>query len=250
MLQLTSLGIFFGVGTVITLAATVAGPCLARWIDEPRAQRIIQQLFAFFTWWLQTTGLLRIRFTGVEKLADSRGAIFAANHPGLLDAVIILSRMPRAICVIRSSLMEKFAFVGAARLAGYIANDHGTALVRQGIHKVRNGDNLLIFPEGTRTRTEAVNPFKGGFALIALRAGAPIYPIVIERSGRYLAKGTPLLDAAHIPIEISVSVEEPIHPLPGETSDQFAVRIQSWFEERLVNTGEGIYRIAGVKPVS
>jgi len=249
VLQLTSLAIFFGVGAVITLTATAAGPWLARRVDDARGQRTIQGLFSFFTWWLQVTGLVRIRFHRTERLSEPQGAIFAANHPGLLDAVFILSQMPRAICVIRGGLMDKLAFAGGARIAGYISNDRGTTLVRQGIRKISAGENLVIFPEGTRTRTEAVNAFKKGFALIAVRTGAPIYPVLIERSGHYLAKGTPLLEPARIPIEISLSVEEPVYAEPNETASELAARMQAWFEERLVNTQSGVYRVAGASPV-
>ena len=57
------------------------------------------------------------------------------------------------------------------------------------MEKLEGGENLLIFPEGTRTSALAINPFKNGFALIAKKTGASIQTVFIEREGRYLSKG-------------------------------------------------------------
>ena len=99
----------------------------------------------------------------------------------------------------RASLIESPFLGGAARLAGFVPNDKGPALIRHGIDKIRAGENLLIFPEGTRTVAQAINSFKHGFALIAKKTDAPIQTVFIEREGRYLSKGIGLLSFARPP---------------------------------------------------
>ena len=80
---------------------------------------------------------------------------------------------------------------GGARLAGYIRNDSPRGMVRQAASELRAGHSLLVFPEGTRTRSRPVNRFKGGFALIAKRAGAPVQTVFIETDSPFLGKGWP-----------------------------------------------------------
>jgi 1-acyl-sn-glycerol-3-phosphate acyltransferase len=88
---------------------------------------------------------------------------------------------------------------GAARLMGYIRNDAPINMVRQAADDLAAGVPLLVFPEGTRTRRKPVNAFKGGFALIAKRAGAPIQTVFIETDNPFLSKGWPLFKKPTFP---------------------------------------------------
>src|SRR5882757_9273121 len=107
----------------------------------------------------------------------------------MLDAVVLLSVVPNTVCIVRAALIDNLCLGGAAKLSGFVANDGGPVLIRQGVEKIERGENLLIFPEGTRTHPGALNSFKKGFALIAAKTGAPIQTIFIEREAEYLAKG-------------------------------------------------------------
>ena len=142
----------------------------------------------------------------------------------------------------RAGLIRNPCMTGAAWIADYIKNDRGSGLIRQCQKKIISGDNLLIFPEGTRTRAQArgVNPFKSGFALAAVLTGAPIQTVFIERSGVYLGKGTSLAAAARIPIEMTISVGDVFHALPGESAKELSARLEAYFRERLANTEDGI----------
>lgn len=231
-LQLVSLGWFFGGALVVSAVAPVI--C---WLGgrETGARRLAA-LFRGYVVWLERAGLFEVRYEGIERLVDLRGAIVAANHPGLLDAVFLIGRIPRAFCIMRASLMRTRAFAGAARWAGYVTNDQGAESIRQCQAKLEAGDNLLIFPEGTRTRLGArgVNGFKSGFALTSVLTGAPIYPVIIERSGSYLGKETGLLEPAEIPIRMSIRVGEAFHPREGETAKELSRRLEDYFREQLV----------------
>ncbi len=152
-LQLLSLGYLFGGGVCVTIVAP-----LVRWglKNRPGAgAEWVAGLFRDYVRWLEWAGLFEVEYEGMEKLKDLRGAIVAANHPGLLDAVFLISRVPRAVCIMRAGLMGNWAFAGAARLADYVTNDRGAESIRQCREKLAAGENLLIFPEGTRTRADA-----------------------------------------------------------------------------------------------
>ncbi len=240
-LQLVSLAIFFCGGLIITIVAPLLRLALgARAL--PVGRRIMQRLFRSYADWLQWAGLFRIRFEGGERLETLQGAIVAPNHPGLLDAIFLIGRVPRAVCIMRAGLMRNPCFAGAAWLAGYITNDRGAGLIRECRQKIEAGDNLLIFPEGTRTRCHArgVNPFKSGFALAAVLTGAPIQTVLIERSGVYLGKETSLATAARIPIEMTIRAGEVFHARPRESAKELSLRLETYFRARLANTDDGV----------
>ena len=97
---------------------------------------------------------------------------------------------------------------GGARLAGYIRNDSPRGMVRQAASELRAGHCLLVFPEGTRTRSRPVNRFKGGFALIAKRAGAPVQTVFIETDSPFLGKGWPAFKRPRFPVVYRVRLGE------------------------------------------
>jgi 1-acyl-sn-glycerol-3-phosphate acyltransferase len=241
-LQLASLAIFFGLGLGITLAAPFIRLSLGRERFVRAGREIMRKFYAFYEGWLRWAGLFRIRYEGCDELKNLRGAIIAANHPGLLDAIFLLPKISRPVCIMRAGLMHNLCIAGAAWLAGYITNDRGPGLIRQCCRKLSLGDNLLIFPEGTRTRSRArgVNSFKSGFALTAVLTGAPIQTVFIERSGVYLGKETSLAKAARIPIEMTIRTGEIFRAAPGESAKALSARLEDYFRAHLANTDDGV----------
>ena len=149
---------------------------------------------------LRALGLARYDLSALDALQSERGLVVASNHPSLLDVMLVVSRLPRAVCITKARLWDNPFLGGGARLAGYIRNDAPLPLIRRAAVEVRGGANLLIFPEGTRTVTAPVNPFKAGFALIAREAGAPVQVVFIETDTPYLRKGWPLLRKPPFPL--------------------------------------------------
>ena len=101
-------------------------------------------------------GLMRIDFEALDALQRDAGLIIAANHPSMLDALLVIARVPRGICIMRSSLMQN-PFLGAgARLARYIRNEPPRGMIRSCVQNLQDGGQLVWFPEGTRTVTPPV----------------------------------------------------------------------------------------------
>ncbi|MGQ0522895.1 MAG: lysophospholipid acyltransferase family protein [Betaproteobacteria bacterium] len=136
----------------------------------------------------------------LDALRDEPSLIIAPNHPALLDAVLMMSRLPRAVCIMKAQLGENAFLGGAVRLAGYIRNDSAVKMIRRASTTVRDGGQLLIFPEGTRTARQPVNPFKGGFALIAKTARVPVQTVFIATNSPFLSKGWPLFKKPDFPL--------------------------------------------------
>jgi len=146
------------------------------------------------------SGLLRVDLSALQALRGRGGILIAPNHPSLLDALLIISRFPEVGCIMKAPIWDNPVLGGAARLMGYIRNDAPINMVRQAADDLAAGVPLLVFPEGTRTRRKPVNAFKGGFALIAKRAGAPIQTVFIETDNPFLSKGWPLFKKPTFPL--------------------------------------------------
>jgi 1-acyl-sn-glycerol-3-phosphate acyltransferase len=149
---------------------------------------------------MQAMGIFRCDLTALDALRDAGALIVAPNHPALLDAVLVISRLPRVVCITKASLWDNWFLGGGIRLAGYIRNDTPLTLVKQARRELRAGHHLLIFPEGTRTVAPPVNAFKAGFLLIARQAGVPVQTVFIEGESRYLTKGWSLFRKPDLPL--------------------------------------------------
>jgi len=170
----------------------------------------------------RASGLLRMEASALRALADERGLVIVANHPSLLDALMLVAQLPRSFCVMKASLMRNPFLGPGALLARYIRNDHARAMVRQAVDDLRAGGQLVMFPEGTRTTGAALNRFQGGFALIARRADVPVQTVFIDTTSPYLGKGWPIWKLPPLPIEFSLRIGrrfEPEHDVDAWVTD-------------------------------
>lgn len=159
-------------------------------------------------------GMLRLDTRALLSLRDEPGLIVVANHPGMMDALILVARLPRSACIMKAQLMRNVLLGPGARLARYIRNDSARGMIRQAVQDLRDGGQLVVFPEGTRTTTRPVNPFRPGVTLIAKLAGAPIQTVFIDTDSPYLGKGWPLWRVPPLPIVIGVRLGERFAPSP------------------------------------
>ncbi len=226
-------------GAFGSLLSLIGGPLhliLPARIGEPLGRMLLHQLFRKFVVYLKLSDLVHADLSAMDRLGKIQEPFIAApNHTSLWDVVFIIARLPQAICVIKKSILMNPVLGGGARLAGYIANDSMTRLIRNTSESLGRGGQLLLFPEGTRTRPDArwLNPLKGGCAIIAIRAQVPVYPIFIRSNTRFLQKGWPLWRRPVFPIQLRVDVGEPLIPQPGETSQQFTGRLAAVYEQEL-----------------
>ena len=83
----------------------------------------------------------------------------------MLDALLLVARLPRSACIMKADLMRNIFLSAGARLARYIRNDSARTMVRLAVEDLKNGGQLVIFPEGTRTVTPPLNAFRPGVTL-------------------------------------------------------------------------------------
>ena len=197
---------------LLCLAASMTASLLHPFMPKRFAARVSRYVimagFRFYLFVVRVTGLVECDLTALDVLRDQPSLIIATNHPALIDVVLIASRLPHIVCVLKASLLNNPLLGGAARMAGYICNDSVANLIRQSSIALNEGAQLLIFPEGTRTVTQPVNPFKGGFGLIAKKAPAPVQTVFIEASSPFLCKGWSFFKKPEFPLVYKVRLGE------------------------------------------
>lgn len=177
------------------------------------ARKAIHLGFRVFVGWMRLFGVLRYEVIDHWRL-QRRGLLVLANHPTLIDVVFLISLIPDADCVVRSGLFHN-AFIGApARAADYISNDSGAGLVEDCIESLRAGNNLVMFPEGTRTRPGQPMCLQRGAANIAVRGARDITPVRIHCEPLMLPKGRPWWQVPARRPQFTIRVEEDIAIAP------------------------------------
>ena len=144
-----------------TVIAAVLYPLLPRRWGEVLGRYVIMAGFRFYLAAIAVTGTCRFDLSALDALRSQGPMIIAPNHPSLLDAVMVLSRLPDVVCVMKAALLDNIFLGAGARLARYIRNDSLVRLVGKASESLREGSQLLIFPEGTRSTRLPVNAFKG-----------------------------------------------------------------------------------------
>ncbi len=182
------------------LPATLLHCLLPKRLAARVGQYMIMRSFRALLGLMAVTGLARFDLTALDTLRGEPGLVIAPNHPSLIDVLLVVSRLPRVTCITKASLWDNPALGAGARLAAYIRNDAPHRLIRSAAAAVAAGHQLLIFPEGTRTAEPPIGPLKGGFALMARLAGAPVQTVLIETNSPYLGKGWGLLRQPSFPL--------------------------------------------------
>lgn len=159
------------------------------------------------------TGILRLHAEALDVLRDEPGGlIVVANHPSLLDALMLVARLPRSVCIMKASLMKNVFLGAGARLARYIRNDSPRSMIRLAVADLREGAQLVLFPEGTRTTQSPINAFRPGVTLIAKLADVPIQTVFIDTDSPYLRKGWPIWKLPPLPIVFSARLGKRFAP--------------------------------------
>ncbi len=197
----------------------------------------LSQLAAWFLFML----LFSFRSFGRDRIPRRGGCIIACSHQSFLDPIIVGFSSARAVNYLaRSTLFGNKLFAALIRSYGAMELERDEADVKalkKCVQRLRRGEIVLLFPEGTRTRTGEVGPLKPGVFLMSARAGVPVVPAAVDGSlaswprGRLLPRPAP----------IRMAYGEPIYPGKGGASyRQMAVQLRLRMKElqaRIKNVG-------------
>jgi len=192
------------------------------------ARRVVHYAFALFIGYMHRIGILTYEIKGLESL-QRPGLLILANHPTLIDIVFLISLLKNADCVVRSGLAKNIATRGAVGATGYISNDNGAQLIADCIKSVKSGKNLVIFPEGSRSKPEHLLPFQRGAANIAIRGRLSITPVLIKCSPSTLSKGLQWYNIPSRRFHVSIEV------LPDIPVESFCVDTEALAARKLTD---------------
>jgi len=152
----------------------------------------------------------------------------------MTDITCLLARLPEAVCIFKPAIRRNPVLGAAARRAGYLGSDGGHELVRTAATLVAAGQQLVIFPEGTRTPPgEAPLPFKPGFVLIARRARVPIQLVRVTTDSDLLTKGCTWWRLPRFPARVEVAAGPLIPTDTAASPAELTAEIETWFRTAL-----------------
>ncbi|EPP7089673.1 lysophospholipid acyltransferase family protein [Citrobacter amalonaticus] len=172
------------------------------------ARRSIAASFRLFLTVTRVLGVLDYQMNGVDILRQERGCLVVANHPTLIDYVLLASVMPETDCLVKSALLKNPFLSGVVRAADYLVNSQADALLPASQQRLAQGDTILIFPEGTRTRPGETMTLQRGAANIAVRCGSDIRVVTIHCSQRMLDKESKWYQVPPVKPRFTVEVRE------------------------------------------
>jgi 1-acyl-sn-glycerol-3-phosphate acyltransferase len=168
---------------------------------------------------------MRVRVAGREHIPLDRAAVYCANHQSNVDPPILFHVLhPRMHIVYKAEINAIPLLARAFRHGGFIPIDRrnkesAMRSIEAGADSIRAGNSFLIFPEGTRSKTAELLPFKKGGFLMALRAGAPIVPIAVQGGNDAMHRGSRIIR----PATISIRVGQPIETAGLQSADRDAL---------------------------
>lgn len=211
--------------------ALLLRPLLPRRIARRLGRRAIAAGFRLYLAILQGLCACRFDLAALDALRGRGPLILAANHPSLLDAVLIVSRLPNAVCIMKASLMDNILFGAAARLAGYVRNHPPLEMILEARDELQHGAQLVVFPEGTRTANFPIDRCLPSIGLIAGRAGVPVQILLIEFSSPYLGKAWPLFRRPSLPLRCRIRLGRAFPP-PRDVQ-AFTRELEAYFRSEL-----------------
>lgn len=160
-------------------------------------------------------GLAGIRYQviGREHVPKDRAVVFCSNHQSNVDPPILFRVLHRRLHILYKAELRKIPVFGRViEAGGFIPvqrdnRDAAFASIERAADSIRAGNSFLIFPEGTRSKTDELLPFKKGGFVMAFNAQAPIVPVAVTGGREAMRKGSAVIRPVHVTVRIGPPVE-------------------------------------------
>jgi 1-acyl-sn-glycerol-3-phosphate acyltransferase len=184
---------------------------------------------------------IRFKVAGLEHVPRDRAAVYCANHQSNVDPPVLFEAIHPRMHILYKHEIDRIPILARAfRLGGFIPIDRrnreaSARSIEAGAASIRSGNSFLIFPEGTRSKTGELLPFKKGGFRMALRAEAPIVPVAIQGGRAAMRRGSWLIQ----PVTVSIRVGRPIETrgIGVDQRDDLIQRVRTEIES-LLRLGE------------
>jgi 1-acyl-sn-glycerol-3-phosphate acyltransferase len=218
-----------------TVLAVPAALVIFPWTLITRKTQILLRV----GFWITRAGLpfggVRVVVHGLDRLP--RGpSIVMANHSSNLDPPVLIPLLPgRVVIYLKASLMRIPVLGYAMRLAGFIPVVRGGSVEAAKVtsaaaqRELEQGSCLVLFPEGTRSQSGSLLPFKRGPFFLAMESGAPVVPVTIAGATRMLPKGSTSLRSG----TVTVTFHPPLYPADYSEKEELMAAVRSAIESGL-----------------
>ena len=155
---------------------------------------------------------IRYRVAGTENLPNDRAAVYCSNHQSNVDPPVLFAALHGRMHILYKEELDHIPVLSRAfRLGGFIPIDRrnkeaAMRAIEAGAQSLRSGNSFLIFPEGTRSKTAELLPFKKGGFVMAIKAQAPVVPVAIQGGRAAMQKGSWIIR----PVTASIRMGRPI----------------------------------------
>jgi 1-acyl-sn-glycerol-3-phosphate acyltransferase len=180
---------------------------------------------------------IRYRVAGREHMPSGRAVVFCSNHESNVDPPVLFQALHRRLHVLFKAELTKVPILGRVMLAGEFVpverdrREASLASIDRAAASIRAGNSFLIFPEGTRSRSSELLPFKKGGFIMAIKAQAPIVPVAISGGRDAMRKGSWFVR----PVMCRIRIGEPVETagMTVDDRDQLIEIVRARIEELL-----------------
>jgi 1-acyl-sn-glycerol-3-phosphate acyltransferase len=236
------LAMCFGLGLLALLCLLSIPLFLLLYITLPRrwhrpvSRHVVRLSFRFYLTALRWLCQVHIDLDELTALQQDGPLIVVANHPSLLDAVILLGSLPNASCILKASLLHNPLYGMGARMAGYVSNENPRRMIEASCSELRQGAHFVLFPEGGRTREFPLSPFSSACILLSKQSQVPLQAVIFHFSTPYLGKHWGLITPPRLPLTIRVRLGRRF--APPQITAQALEELESYFREELRSDGD------------